>query len=317
MNEIMLVVLKTLPLILTLLLGVWAKKTGFFSIDAIQGFKKISLNIGLPCILFLTFFKAELEPELLILSGVIFVVCVFGFAMGFLIKKLQGSSNQFYPSLFTTFLTGPIGFPLFTAYFGAESLYKLAILDIGNTLFIFTVLTVFLSTVSCNVNRTERKSISSHLQNLVKSPLTISMFLGLVMSITGLSPMIANVPIAIAVLETIGFIGSMTFPLILIVIGYELPFDFRNYGKISTAVLLRMTMMLSIAYLVNTFIVVGWLGLDEIYQAAVYTMFILPPPFIIPLYIIGECEHKRYVLDFISLHLLASLLAFVILNYLI
>lgn len=313
----MLVVLKTLPIILTLLLGVWMKKTGFVGIDTIQGLKKISLNISLPCILFLIFFEAEMTPELLILAGVIFAVCALEFALGFLIKKVQGSSNQFYPSLFTTYLTGPIGFPLFIAFFGAGSLYKLAILDVGNTLFIFTVLTVFLSTVSCSVNSTDRPSVSAHLQNLVKSPLTLSMFLGLIMSLTGYSQMIANSPAAKALLETMGSIGGTAFPLILIVIGYELPFDFKNFGKISTAVLLRLAMMLSMAYLVNTFIVVRWLGLDEIYQAAVYTMFILPPPFIIPLYIIGECEHKRYVLDFISLHLLVSLLAFVVLIYLI
>jgi len=121
-NEIILVIMKVLPIILILLLGVWMKKIGFVSADTVRGMKKITLSIALPCILFLTFFKAEMKPELLILSVVIFAACLLEFAMGFLIKKLQKSSNQFYPSLFTTFLTGPIGYPIFMAYFGAGNL---------------------------------------------------------------------------------------------------------------------------------------------------------------------------------------------------
>ena len=151
MNEIILVIMKVLPIILILLLGVWMKKIGFVSADTVRGMKKITLSIALPCILFLAFFKAEMKPELLILSVVIFAACLLEVAMGFLIKKLQKSSNQFYPSLFTTFLTGPIGYPIFMAYFGAGNLYKLAILDVGNSIFIFTVLTVFLCTVSCSI----------------------------------------------------------------------------------------------------------------------------------------------------------------------
>ena len=158
------------------------KKTGFISVDTIAGLKKITLNISLPCILFLTFFRAEMKPELMILSVVIFAACILEFLLGFLIKKLQKSSNQFYPSLFTTFLTGPVGFPLFIAYFGAENLYKLAILDVGNSIFIFTVLTVFLSTASCRADSNIKISISAHLKNLIKSPLAVSMFLGIIIS---------------------------------------------------------------------------------------------------------------------------------------
>lgn len=275
------------------------------------------MNIALPCILFLTFFNAELKPELLILSAVIFAACLFEFALGFLVKRLQKSPNQFYPSLFTTFLTGPIGFPLFIAYFGAENLYKLAILDVGNSIFIFTVLTVFLSTVSCSANPEAKRSFLLHLKNLVTSPLTISMFLGIIVSMAGFRPAIESFPGSAALLDTFSLMASAAFPMILLIIGYELPFDFKNFRKTIAAVFIRLVMMLSIAYLINTFILVMWLGLDEIYQAALYTMFLLPPPFIIPLSIIGECEHKKYVLDFISLHLIVSLIVFVILMNLI
>lgn len=317
MNEIILVILKVLPIKLLLLLGFWMKKSAFIGAETIRGMTRIIMYFSLPCILFLTFFNAELKPDLLILSAVIFAACLFEFALGFLIKKLQKSSNQFYPSLFTTFLTGPIGFPLFIAYFGAENLYKLAILDVGNSIFIFTVLTVFLSTVSCSETSTAKSNLLTHLKNLAKSPLAISMFLGIILSMAGFRPAIENFPISASLLDAVSLLASATFPMSLLIIGYEIPFDFKNFRKTIAAVLIRLAMMLAIAYLINTFVIVMWLGLDETYQAALYTMFLLPPPFIIPLSIIGECEHKKYVLDFISLHLLVSLVAFVILMNLI
>lgn len=313
MNEVILIILKVLPIILLLLLGVWMKKIAFINAEIIRGIKKITLGISLPSLLFLTFFRAEIEPEFLILSVVIFIICILLFGIGFLIMKLQKSSNPFYPTLFTTFLTGPIGFPLFSAYFGAGNLYKLALLDVGNSLFIFTILIAFLSTVSCNRDSTIKKSTSTLMKNMVKSPLTISMFLGIFVSMTGQSSEIEKLPAAAALLEALSLMANSAFPLTLLIIGYDLPFAFKNFRITMTAVLLRMAIMLPIAYLLNTFVIVRWLGLDEIYQAALYTMFILPPPFIIPLSIVGECDHKKYVLDFISLHLIMSLVTFIIL----
>ena len=141
----------------------------------------------------------------------------------------------------------------------------------------------------------------------------VSMFLGIILSLTGYSSKIATLPAAASLLDAVSLLANTAFPLTLLIIGFDLPFDFKNFRKTITAVLIRLAMMLFLAYLINTLIIVRWLGLDEIYQAALYTMFILPPPFIIPLSIIGECDHKKYVLDFISLHLIVSMIAFVIL----
>ncbi|QSX09467.1 hypothetical protein J0B03_05230 [Alkalibacter rhizosphaerae] len=117
-------------------------------------------------------------------------------------------------------------------------------------------------------------------------------------------------PVGLAVLDAVEMVGNVTVPMMLIVVGFELPFEFHNMKSILLAVVLRMVMMLALAYLINKFVIQQWLQLDELYTAALYTMFILPPPFVIPLSIIGECEHKNYVLNFVSLHLFVSMIAF-------
>jgi hypothetical protein len=312
MVTVSLVLVKILPIILMLGLGVWMRVSNFVSASTINGMKKITMNITVPALLFSSFVSADLRPEVLLLSFVVFAACALEFGMGFVFKQLQKSTNPFYPSLFTTYLTGPIGFPLFIAYFGQDNLYRLAILDIGNAIFLFTVLTVFLASVSCDMKSIARQSFLYHLQKLVQSPLPVSIFLGIGFSISGISTVFVNNPFGAAILETVSLTASAAIPMILIVVGYELPFDFSNIRAIIAAIALRMFMMLTLAYLINTFIIVRWLRLDEIYTAALYIMFILPPPFFIPLSIVGECEHKKFVLDFVSFHLIISLIAFVI-----
>jgi hypothetical protein len=312
MNAVMLVLLKILPIILMLGLGVWMRISSFVSMSTVNGMKKVTMNITVPALLFSVFVSTDLQPQVLLLSFIIFLTCTLQFGLGFLFQKIQKSDNPFYPSLFTTYLTGPIGFPLFIAYFGSENLYRLAILDIGNAIFLFTVLAVFLTSVSCDMKSMVKQNLRQQLMRLLRSPLPVSMFLGLAISITGLSSFFSLNPVGSAVLDTISLTANAAIPLLLIVVGYELPFDFSNFKNIFAAIAIRMTMMLILAYLINTYIIVRWLRLDEIYTAALYTLMILPPPFFIPLSIVGECDHKKFVLDFVSVHLFVSLIAFVV-----
>jgi hypothetical protein len=312
MIEIALGLLKIFPVILLIGLGVWLRVRGFVSAGVILGIKKIVMGIALPALLFVTFLRTELKSEVFLLTVVVFIASSVAFGMGFLFRKIQKISNPFYPSLFTTYLTGPIGFPLFIAYFGPENFYSMAILDVGNSLFLFTVLTVFLSTVSCDMKSIPKQSFSIHLKNMAKAPLAVSTFLGIALSIMGVGTGIANNPVGAAVLEAAVLLGGVAVPMMLLVVGFELPFDFSHCKSIVLAVALRMTMMLILAYLINVFVIERWLGLDEIYTAALFTTFILPPPFVIPLSIVGECDHKKYVLNFVSLHLFASMIVFAV-----
>lgn len=312
MNEVLIVLIKALPVIIILILGAALKRGNIIRVEAVGGLKKLTMNILLPCLIFLTFFEAELKLDYMILSLIVFVACGVEFAFGFLFKKLQHSSNQFYPSVFTCYLTGPIGFPLFIAFFGVENLYKLAIFDLGNSFFIFTILMVFLSSVSCTANSTNKIGLLQHLKNLISSPLTLSMFLGILGSFAGLNRMHEGAMVISAMVSALSMLANSGLALGLLIIGYELPFSVYQFKETMIAVLLRLTMMISFAYILNTFILSKIPGIDTTFQTALYTLFILPPPFIIPLSIIGECEHKSFILNFISLHLILSLIAFVV-----
>jgi hypothetical protein len=58
-------------------------------------------------------------------------------------------------------------------------------------------------------------------------------------------------------------------------------------------------------------VVQGVLGLDPLFVAAVLTMAVLPPPFVIPLYMGAEAgEEREFVADTLSLATVATLIAF-------
>ena len=179
MNDIITIALKAFPVIALITTGVVLEKTAFISADAVRGMKKLILNLALPCLLFLILLDADLQADYLWGSVAVFITCLLALSMGFLFKKMWKSSNAFFPAVYSSFVTGIIGYPLFISTFGAEHLYRLAILDIGNLIFIFIVLATFLDKVGCNQTGRKRMSLKDQVKHIVKSPFLITMFLGI------------------------------------------------------------------------------------------------------------------------------------------
>ena len=313
MNDNINIIFKVAPVILLMALGVFFEKTGFISKEAIKGMNKVVVNFSLPSLLFLAFLRTELKPEYALISLVVFITCMLGFAMGFLFKKLQRNTNQFYPPLFSSFATGLVGYPFFISVFGSEQLYKLAVIDIGNALFVFILLVNFLDSVKCDKTASKRLTLKDLIINMVKSPLMIGIVLGILISLSGSAAYFQTAPATVALTATVTMIANTTVPIIMLVIGYELHFDLKNLIAPVFSVLLRLIMMVTFAYLLNAFVVVRILGPDKLFQMALYTMFILPPAYVIPVFITGECEEKNFTLNFLSIHLIFSIIAFIVL----
>ncbi len=77
--------------------------------------------------------------------------------------------------------------------------------------------------------------------------------------------------------------------------------------------MIRMTTWIVLGYLFTHFIVGQLLGLGEIYQAAAWILLIMPPPFVIPLFLTQSEESDRnYIANTLSLSTIISLFAVVI-----
>ncbi len=75
----------------------------------------------------------------------------------------------------------------------------------------------------------------------------------------------------------------------------------------------RVPLLVVAAAVIDRFLVREALGLDRGFSLALYTMFILPPPFVIPVFMPpGDGEEREFVVGTITLGVLVSLAAFVV-----
>ena len=134
----------------------------------------------------------------------------------------------------------------------------------------------------------------------------VSLFGALPFCLSGAIPSFVD-----ALFETLRLLSEMTMPIICIAIGYELKINIKEIGGPLLAIVLRMVLHLGMAYAINEIVIDRLLNLDNTFKIALYTMFLLPPPFVIPVYMDEKEEkNKQFILNTISISIILSLLAF-------
>jgi hypothetical protein len=70
--------------------------------------------------------------------------------------------------------------------------------------------------------------------------------------------------------------------------------------------------LIPLAFLLNRYLVQGILHLDTLFETALFTLLVLPPPFIIPLYTSPELadKEKEYINNTLTMHTLISIIVF-------
>lgn len=300
---------KILPVIFLFIIGHWFNRTGFITQNSVGELKKLVVNVFLPSLLFISFSKSNFEARYLIIVVTVFIACTALLGMGIVIKKMLKIQSPYFPTLLTGFEAGMLGYSLYAGVFGAENVFKFAVIDLGQVTFVFFIL------VSLLVQYKEgRKSgFFSMFSSFAKNPVIIAIFLGIIMQKTRLMGILQSIPFTQALLQTLSMLSSLTVPLICLVIGYEIKFEKGSVQKSIQAIGLRYILLLPLAIFINSFIISSLLGLDRAFSAALMTMFTLPPPFIIPLYISDEnLEEKQFVFNTISLSTIVSIIMFLI-----
>lgn len=92
---------------------------------------------------------------------------------------------------------------------------------------------------------------------------------------------------------TLESLGAVTGPLILITIGAGLTFGRRDLKFAFTTAAVRIPVVLILAYAGGSLLFRKVLGLSAAYEAALFTLLIAPPPFIIPLFMPAGTEEER------------------------
>lgn len=309
MGNLYIVLIKFIPVFILILLGSLIRKGKLLKSSTVQDFKTIIINISLPAILFQTFAKTQFEIRYTLIFLTVFLICLIMLILGIGFSKRLSQGNSYYPALFSGYETGMLGYALFSAFFGVENVYKIAIFDIGQVLFVFFVLVNFLRKKN-GTNASSRQIVLG----FIKSPVILAIIAGIIFSSTGLTDYVEKFQINDSFVTVFTIVGNLTEPLICITIGYELSINLKNILKPFLTVLLRMLLMLAAAFLMNELLVVRLLGLDRGFGVALYTLFILPPPFVIPIIMKQNADKERKdILSVMSIHIVVTLIAFLVL----
>ncbi len=308
MEHASLILNQTLPILLLILLGAWMRRTRFLSEETFEELKKLVVGAALPAALFLSFLEIRLEASYLAIFVLIPVLCVGLYLLGLAVRRSIGGGREYSPFLMTGFEYGMLGVSLFGSAYGIDKIGYIAVIALGHEIFIWFI---FLSLLLAK--RDGAQSPGKLVKVFARSPVIIAIALGVACNLIASKEALWGAPVLGAVMTSLKFLSGMTIPLILLIVGYGIRFEEEGFSQAVKTACFRMAVLIPLALAVNVLFIRGLLGLSRPFEVALFTLFILPPPFIIPLYMRpGVSSERRYVLNALTVNTVLSLIVFAI-----
>ena len=301
----MIQVLQTiLPVIVMLAIGIICRKTGLINREGIGALKNVVVNITLPAVLLNAFATTSYTFMDVVVPLLMFAVCFVAWALGKAAGKALRMPSRFVPFLTTGFEAGMLGYALFNMLYGADRTAEFARIDLGQVLFVFTLYKVLLA-----MDSNEKADVGKLVREMALSPIIIAIVAGVLLGATGLYR--ALVPSGISGLldACTAFVSAPTGAIILLTIGYDLVLDDIPWAETAKVVGLRLVIMLVLRTALVALL--GLLWPQANLTAAINVMFILPPPFVLPVFA-DDADQRTYVSSALSVSTLVAIAGFAI-----
>jgi predicted permease len=300
---------QVVPILLLIALGFWIRRKQFLAEKTIDELRKIVVNIALPAVLFISFLTIELKSAYLVIFLVLFSLCIALYFLGIQLRKWFKIQYGYFPFLLTGFEYGMLGISLFGAAYGLDKIGYIAVTDLGHEIFIWFVFLPLLL-----VKRDGNQKPKAIVKSFVSSPVVIAIIASIILNMLGLSEILYEYPVAGGIMAALGFLSDLTVPLILIIVGYGVKFDREGLGEASKVVAIRLGILVPLALILNSILIRNFLHLEPIFEIALFTLLVLPPPFILPLYASEklDLQEKRFINNVLTLHTVASVGIFLV-----
>ena len=260
--------------------------------------------------IFLSFLNIELKSSYFIIFAFTFLLCVLLFLLGQVIKKQFNIRYSYFPYLTTGFEYGMLGVSLFGAAYGLEKIGYIAVADLGHEIFIWFVFLPLLL-----IKRDGMQNPKEIVKSFLSAPVVIAILTSILFNILDGQKLLYQLPITGALMTTFEFLGNLTVPLILIIVGYGIKINRAGLKDALLVVFIRLGILIPLALLLNilsnTRIFCNWISYLKL---ALFTLLILPPPFIVPLYARPNLsgEEKQYINNVLTIHTIISVTIFII-----
>ena len=295
---------RLLPIALIIGIGVFARKHRLFDEKLIEGLKTIIVTIALPAVLFGAFATADLQIAYIWIFILVFLMCAILYGFGEILNKKISKiySEKFTSGFFTGFEFGMIGVGLFSAIWGIEQLPIIMLIGFGHEIFIWFVYVPLLENKGMHAFNLKKTIVK-----FLKTPTIIAIFIGILFNLTHIYEPFGQTFIGSGLYATLDLITPLTSPLILIVIGFSMTFTSIGTKKVLAYVGGR-TLLVGIVGSVTLYLSVIMSGINApMFIISFIAFLLLPPPYILPLYI-----HNRQESEFFSqLLVYATFLSFI------
>ena len=237
------------------------------------------------------------------------MLCILLFLLGNIIRRQLNIRYTYFPYLTTGFEYGMLGISLFGAAYGLEKIGYIAVADLGHEIFIWFVFLPLLL-----IKRDGVQNATEIVRSFLSAPVVIAILAGILFNILGLQAVLYQLPITGALMTVFEFLGNLTVPLILIIVGYGIKINRAGLGDALLIVIIRLGILIPLAFIVNIYLIRGFLQLDRLFETALFTLLILPPPFIVPLYTSSNLsiDEKQYINNVLTIHTIISVAVFIV-----
>lgn len=305
MNNITGVLQTVLPVLAMLLIGMLCRSRGLISREGVNALKGVVVNITLPAVLLNAFATTRYTLMDVVIPLMMFLVCLLAWALGRLAGKAFRLNSRFVPFLTTGFEAGMMGYALFNMLYGSARTAEFARIDLGQVLFVFTVYKILLG-----VEGSEKTDFGKLMKEMALSPIIIAIVAGVLLGATGLYRALEPSGIAGIFDACTGFVSAPTSAIILLTIGYDLVISDIPWAYTGKVVALRFGIMMLLRLALIA--VIARLWPEAQLAAAINVMFILPPPFVLPVFA-DDPEQRVYVSSALSLSTLVAIAGFAVL----
>ena len=304
MSQAIQILTTVLPVVLTIAIGMLCRRTKLLSREGVAALKAVAVNITLPAVMLNAFASLNYTGKNVLITLTMFAVCLAAWLLGRALQGVVRLPGRFTPFLTTGFEAGMLGYALFMLLYGADRVGDFACVDLGQVLFVFTLYKVLLG-----LNGGEKVTAGRLLDEMRRSPTVIAIVAGVLLGATGLYRAMAPSGLQGLLNACTDFVSAPTSCVILIAIGYDLvprEIPWRDVGR---TLALRVVVMAALR--VVTGLALAAMGIEGL-GPALNIMFILPAPYVLPVFADDERE-RASVSSTLSAMTLLTVVAFVVL----
>ncbi|MDX2465213.1 MAG: AEC family transporter [Porticoccus sp.] len=227
------------PIFMVVLLGLLLKRLGVIHLQFVQPASDLVFKVGLPAILFLSIYRADLANFSMGLPILIAIpITLLLFATSLPVSRLfitdKGDCGVFVQGAFRGNLA-VIGLAFCSNAYGEPGLAAAAVPVAVLTILYNLLAVVALNPIESGVNQPPLQRMAI---NTLKNPLLIGIFLGFIMKFSGL-------PLPKLIEDTGNYFARMTLPLALLCIGASMNMKALKHSGVSTV--LASTLKLVVA----------------------------------------------------------------------